>query len=187
MAKHVCPIWVGYFLANRLRKLLHNPLKVVGPYVKPGMTVLDFGCAMGFFSLPMAEMVGPDGHVICVDVQPKMLDVLKKRAARAGVLDRIQCHTCSEEAIDLPESNATVDFALAFAVMHETPEPGRIFDELSNHIKPGGHLLVAEPAGHVKPDEMEHTVTIAREHGFVMTKAPLIRGTHAALLTRTAS
>lgn len=187
MAKHVCPFWVGYFLANPLRKLLQNPAKVVGPYVKPGMRVLDFGSAMGFFSLPMAKMVGPDGHVVCVDVQPKMLDMLRRRAGRTGVLDRIQCHTCHEDSISLQGSNDGFDFALAFAVMHEVPDPSRILGELSELVKPDGHLLLAEPAGHVRPDEMEHTVTIARQHGFVMTQAPLIRGAHAALLTRTAS
>ncbi len=93
MDKHVCPVWVGYFLASRLRKLLQNPTRIIGPYVRANMTVLDFGCAMGFFSLPMAEAVGPGGKVVCVDRQPEMLDVLKRRAARAGLLDRIHV-TC---------------------------------------------------------------------------------------------
>jgi 2-polyprenyl-3-methyl-5-hydroxy-6-metoxy-1,4-benzoquinol methylase len=54
MAEHVCPYWAGYFLANRLRKLLQNPYKILAPYVRPNMTVLDVGSAMGFFSLPLA-------------------------------------------------------------------------------------------------------------------------------------
>jgi len=40
---HVCPVWVGYLLASPLRKLLQNPDKILAPYVKPGMTVLDVG------------------------------------------------------------------------------------------------------------------------------------------------
>lgn len=48
MAEHRCPAWAGYFLASRLRILLQNPYKILAPYVKPGMTVLDFGSAMGF-------------------------------------------------------------------------------------------------------------------------------------------
>jgi len=51
MAEHRCPVWVGYFLASGLRKLLQNPVKILSPYVKRNMTVLDIGCAMGFFSL----------------------------------------------------------------------------------------------------------------------------------------
>lgn len=187
MDKHVCPIWVGYFLASRLRKLLQNPTRVIGPYVRPNMTVLDFGCAMGFFSLPMAEAVGPGGKVVCVDRQPKMLDVLKRRAARAGLLDRIRCHVCPEDSIDLKGYDGAFDFALAFAVLHEVSHPDRILSDLARLVRGGAHLLLAEPVGHVTPEEVEHTVALAREHGFVMTRALLIRSAHAALLTRAAS
>ena len=187
MKKHLCPVWVGYFLASGLRKLLHHPAKLIGPFIKPGMTVLDFGCAMGFFRLPMAEAVGPDGKVVCVDVQPKMLEVLKRRAARAGLAERIETHVCREDAIALDGWAGCFDFALAFAVLHEVADQDRILAELSQLVKSGAHLLLAEPAGHIEPDEVEHTVTIARRHGFVLTKPLLIRWAHAALLTRTAS
>jgi ubiquinone/menaquinone biosynthesis C-methylase UbiE len=187
MATHVCPFWVGCFLANRLRKLLQNPARIIGPHVRPNMTVLDFGCAMGFFSLPMAQAVGPGGKVVCVDLQPRMLNVLQRRAARVGLLDRIECHVCQEDSIALHGYDAKFDFALAFAVLHEVPHQDRTLDELSRLVKPGAHLLLAEPAEHVTPQVAERTVTIAREHGFVMTKAPLIRWAHAALLTRTMS
>ena len=80
MAEHVCPVWVGYLLASPLRKIFQNPDKILSAYVKEGMKVLDIGCAMGFFSLPMARMVGSGGKVICVDIQPNMLSSLKKRA-----------------------------------------------------------------------------------------------------------
>ena len=40
---HVCPWWGGYFIDNPLRRLFHNPEKIVGPYVQPGMTVMDVG------------------------------------------------------------------------------------------------------------------------------------------------
>jgi ubiquinone/menaquinone biosynthesis C-methylase UbiE len=184
MERHVCPVWVGYFLASGLRKLLQSPAKIVGPFIEPGMTVLDYGCAMGFFSLPMAEAVGPEGKVICVDLQPIMLKVLRRRARRAGVAERIETRVCTETAIGLPQHRAKVDFALAFAVLHEVPDQERILDELGQLVKLDGHLLLAEPAVHVKPDEVEHTVTIARKHGFVLTEPLLIRKAHAALLTR---
>ena len=49
MMPHVCPWWAGYFIDNRVRRLLHNPEKIVGPYVKSGMTVMDVGCGDGAF------------------------------------------------------------------------------------------------------------------------------------------
>ena len=95
---HICPWWGGYFIDNPLRRLLHNPEKIVGPYVQPGMTVMDVGCGMGFFSIAMAKMVGDSGRVIAVDLQQKMLDVLRQRATKAGVADRIRLTSASRIA-----------------------------------------------------------------------------------------
>ena len=86
MAHFVCPWFMGYVLICPLRKLWLNPRKLLIPYVRPGMTVLDVGCAMGFFSLPMAEMVRPEGRVVCVDLQEKMVRKLKRRAEKQGLL-----------------------------------------------------------------------------------------------------
>jgi len=58
---HVCPWWSGYFIDNPLRRLIHEPGMIVGPYVKPGMTTVDVGCGMRLFSIAMAKMVGVHG------------------------------------------------------------------------------------------------------------------------------
>ena len=89
MAGHVCPWWGGYFIDNWLRRLFHDPDAILRPYVHPGMTVMDVGCGMGLFAIAMARLVGPTGKVIAVDLQQQMLDVLGKRALKAGVADRI--------------------------------------------------------------------------------------------------
>ena len=52
---HVCPSWCGFFIDNPLRRLIHNPTKIFGPYVQPGMTVMDVGCGMGLFSIAMGS------------------------------------------------------------------------------------------------------------------------------------
>ena len=60
----VCPWWGGYFIDNPLRRLLHDPEKILRPYATPGMTVMDIGCGMGFFSIAMAKIVAePRLHV----------------------------------------------------------------------------------------------------------------------------
>lgn len=82
MAEHVCPVWVGYLLLSPPRKLWESPRKVLGPYMSPGMTVLEPGRGMGFFTLPASQMAGPEGKVLAVDIQPKMLQ--KVRAQGAG-------------------------------------------------------------------------------------------------------
>ena len=52
---------------------------------RPGQTVLDMGCGNGFYTLPMAKMVGANGRVLAVDIQPEMLVMLRARAEQEGV------------------------------------------------------------------------------------------------------
>ena len=78
----VCP-WQGSpILTMRLRMLAHNPNRMLSPYFKNGMTALEIGCGMGYFTIPMAEMVGSGGKVIAADLQPQMLDGLKRRTEK---------------------------------------------------------------------------------------------------------
>lgn len=115
MREHVCPWWGGYFIDNRLRRLLHQPEKILAGYLQPGLTVMDFGCGMGFFSIPMAKMIGMNGSVIAVDLQPQMLRTLRKRAERAGVAGRLRTHACGRDAIGVDDP---IDFVLAFWSAH---------------------------------------------------------------------
>jgi len=166
---HVCPWWVGYLLINPLRQLLEKPERILSPYAREGMTVLEIGPGMGYYSLPLARMVGEKGRVICVDVQEKMLKTLRKRAAKAGVLDRITTVLASEDSLHLDAFQASVDFVFAFAVVHEVPDQGRLFEQAHQAMKPDGHLLVSEPKGHVKPQEFEKTIELAKSKGFGVT------------------
>jgi len=187
MAERLCPVWAGYFLASRLRRLLQNPYRILSPHVKPGMMVLDVGSAMGFFSLPMAEMVGPQGKVVCVDVQPGMLTVLARRAARSGLAERIQTHASSEEAIALSGYDSRFDLALAFAMVHEVQDPAHLLGEMYQLLKGGAALLLAEPAGHVTAPDFERTVALGLETGFVEVGRPQIRLSRTAVLVKPAA
>lgn len=184
MAQKVFPFWVGYLLASPLRKLFQNPEKILSPYVKAGMTVLDIGCALGFFSLPLARMVGKEGKVVCVDIQKKMLRSLHKRVLKAGVADRIITRICDRNSLGLNEFDNKIDFALAFAVVHEVPDVPAFFGELSKAVKSGGRCLVAEPKGRVSLEKFEATLSIADDKGFLVVAKPKIVRSHAALLTK---
>jgi ubiquinone/menaquinone biosynthesis C-methylase UbiE len=184
MAEHVCPCWAGYFLANRLRKLLQNPYKILAPYVRPDMTILDIGSAMGFFSLPMAEMVGPAGKVVCVDVQPKMLQVLRRRATEAGLAERIETHVSSEDSIGLQGRDASFDFALAFTMLHEVGNQATFLREIYQMLRPGAALLLTEPIKHVSRAEFDRTISLAQQEGFLITDHPLIRLSHTVVLKK---
>jgi ubiquinone/menaquinone biosynthesis C-methylase UbiE len=181
MATHVCPWWGGYFIDNRLRRLLHNPEKIVGPYVKPGMTAMDVGCGMGMFSIAMARMVGDQGRVIAVDLQQQMLDVLRRRAEKASVADRIQTHRCEPDHLGF---QAEVDFALAFMMVHEVPDQRRLLAEIHGCLKPAGKLLVAEPKIHVPDSAFRRTLALAEEAGLRVVEKPPLRWCRAVVLGR---
>ena len=59
MAERVCPWWKGYLLASPIRRWWQKPEELLAPYLREGMTVLEPGPGMGFFTLPMSRMVGP--------------------------------------------------------------------------------------------------------------------------------
>lgn len=184
MAERVCPVWVGYLLLSPLRKWLQNPARILQPHVSPGMTVIEVGPAMGFFSIPLAQMIGPDGRLICIDVQEGMLRRLRNRAEKAGVAEVIETRLCPAESLGIDDLKSKADFALLFAVAHEVPGQQKLFIELSSALKPGGTLLLAEPRGHVKPQAFEQSLTWAKESGLEVVDRPKIRSSQSALLRK---
>lgn len=181
MSAHVCPWWGGYFIDNRLRRLLHNPEKIVGPYLSPGMTVLDVGCGMGMFAMAMARIVGDQGRVIAVDLQPQMLDVVRRRAEKAGIADRITTHKCEPDHLGV---EAQADFALAFMMVHEVPDQRSLLAEVYGCLKPGGKFFVAEPKIHVPGPAFRQTVATAEEVGFRVVEEPHVRWCRAIVLEK---
>ncbi|MDY6881403.1 MAG: class I SAM-dependent methyltransferase [Desulfatiglans sp.] len=184
MSGKVCPVWIGYFLSSPMRKLFQNPYTILGPYVRNGIKVLDIGCAMGFFSLPLARMVGMDGQVICVDVQERMIQSLEKRARKAGLTHRIQTRTCPNTSLGLHDLAGEIDFALAFAMAHEAPDISSLFSEMHEALREKGRALIAEPKGHVTEKDFETTVSIAEQCGFIGVKRPDITRSRAILLEK---
>jgi ubiquinone/menaquinone biosynthesis C-methylase UbiE len=162
----ICPWWIGYLLACPVRRFLQNPGKILSPFVKEGMTLLDIGSAMGFFSLPMARLAGDKGKVVCVDLQEKMLASLIRRAKRKGLDGRIEPRVCSTSSLLIDDLKDKIDFALASAVMHETPDQKKIFEQVYSTLKKGAVMFVAEPAGHVSEDAFKKTLALAVEAGF---------------------
>jgi ubiquinone/menaquinone biosynthesis C-methylase UbiE len=184
MAHRVCPWWLGYFLLNPFRRHSQNPNQILTPYVHEGMTVLEPGPGMGFFTLELLRLVGNHGRVIAVDVQPKMLSKLKRRAAKSGMLSGLEARLASSDSMGIADLNGLVDFTLAFAVVHEFPNAGRFFAEAAAASKPGAHLLLAEPSGHVKTADFEAELRAADGTGFRLVNRLSIKRSQAALLRK---
>jgi SAM-dependent methyltransferase len=184
MAHRVCPWWLGYLLASPLRRLMYSPSKIVAPYVREGMTVLEPGPGMGFFTLELAQRVGTSGRVIAVDVQRKMIHVLKRRAAKAGLLARVDVRLAQADSMAISDLTRTVDFTLAFAVVHEMPAAGPFFAEVATASKTGALLLLAEPRGHVTDAQLAGELEWASKAGFAEADRPSIARSHAVLLKK---
>ncbi len=178
---HICPVKYAGLLTGRVRRLINRPKWLLRPLVAPGETVADLGCGPGFFTLPLAELVGNSGQVIAVDVQQGMLDMLRTRAEAAGLSRRIQPHLATADGLGV---TASADFALAFWVLHEVPDQHRFLQDAHDLLRPGGRLLLVEPVGHVSKADFAAALAMAGEVGFVLTGRPRAGLSRAALLQR---
>ncbi len=184
MPHRFCPWWIGYLLASPVRRLWQDPRRILSPFVREGMTVLEPGPGMGFFTLELARLVGPSGKVVAVDLQTRMLDALRRRARKAGLLERVETRQAGDDGLGVGDLAGRVDFALAFAMVHEVPDGARFFAELAAAVRPGGRVLLAEPRGHVQEPAFAATLDLAAQHGFTAVGRPVIASSHAALLER---
>lgn len=172
MKEKVCPVERAGHLDGRLRKWLQNPKKILGRYIKEGMTVLDIGCGSGFFSIEMAKMVGVPGIVIAADLQEGMLRLLKNKIQGTEIEKRIRLHKCEENKIGISER---VDFALAFYMVHEVPDQKNLFKGIMSALKPNGKFLIVEPKYyHVSKRDFEKTVKDAMDIGFKPVEKPRV-------------
>jgi len=181
---HVCPWWMGYLLASPLRRLAQNPHTVLEPHVQSGMTVFEPGPGMGFFTLELARLVGDKGRVIAVDVQPKMLRALARRAQKAGLRERIALRELAGERMGVDDLAGQVDLVLAFAMVHELPNAASFFQEVSSVLKSTGKVLLAEPKGHVDMESWSKTLQLAEDAGLRKETDLAICRSHAALLAK---
>jgi ubiquinone/menaquinone biosynthesis C-methylase UbiE len=178
ISPQVCPHTISFFLDNWLRKLIQNPKRIVGPYIKVGDTVMDVGCGPGFFCIEMARLAGPQGTTIAVDLQEKMLGHVKRKAAKNGMTGRMEFHQCEADRIGL---NIKADFILAYYMVHETPSIASFFKEIAGMLKKGGQVLVVEPRFHVNKAMFAETLEEGERAGLETVDFPKGKGGRSVL------
>lgn len=102
----------AFVIDNFLRRLFREPMKFVSKYLSSGDTAADLGCGPGYFSLPMAKVVGESGRVHAVDFDEKAIRHLEQKAAHLECGRTITARAASASEIDFIASNS-VDFVLA--------------------------------------------------------------------------
>ena len=180
-AEDVCPPDRVLRFDNALRRLFYSPARMFGPYIRPGMTVMDVGCGAGFNCLALARLVGDSGRVLAVDLQPELLRIVEARARKAGSSGRIRTHRCEANNIGVSEP---VDFVNAFWMVHETPDAEEFLRQVCSCLRPGGHLFVAEPWFHVSSGKFQKLIATAEGLGLEMVARPGVWFSRAVVLRR---
>jgi ubiquinone/menaquinone biosynthesis C-methylase UbiE len=176
----VCPVELANSLDGRFRRWLQNPQKILSPYVKEGMTVLDIGCGPGFFSVELATLVGSHGKVVSADLQDGMLEKLHNKIRGTELEERFRLVKCDQDKINISEK---VDFGLAFFMVHEVPNKELFFTQLKTILNGDGQFLVVEPRlFHVSQKEFVCTTKIAEGTGFAIHPGPRLPLCWSAIL-----
>ena len=176
----VCPVKLANSLDNKIRRWLQNPQKILSPFVKEGMKVLDVGCGPGFFSVELAKMVGTGGKVYSVDLQEGMLQKLRDKIYGTPLQKIIQLIKCERDEINVPEK---VDFILAFYMVHEVPNKDKFFAAMKNILSESGEFLIVEPKlFHVSKKEFGSTIGKAEAIGFKAAKGPKLPFSFSSVL-----
>lgn len=165
----VCPVEIAGGLDNSIRRFLQNPQKILKPYIKTGMTVLDMGCGPGFFTIEIAKLLNGSGKVIAADLQDGMLKKVKQKISGTELEQNIVLHKCQSETIGVKEK---VDFVLAFYVVHEVPNQDKLFLELKSILKPDGKIFIVEPNFHVPKKSFETMLERVKSNGFEILDRP---------------
>jgi SAM-dependent methyltransferase len=172
---------LAYSFDNAMRRVLEPADRVLGPFVRQGMAVLDFGCGFGHFVLGAARLVGPSGRVVAADVQQRMLDKTMARARAEGLESRVTPHLCAGGRLGRIEP---VDVALAANVIHETEDPAAVLADIFAALRPGGRLFFEEPTFHVRRGLFEEELGLALKAGFAVESREKLFWMRRALLGR---
>jgi ubiquinone/menaquinone biosynthesis C-methylase UbiE len=111
---------------------------------RAGERVLEVGPGTGYYTLDVAEWIGPDGRLDIFDLQQEMLDHTMARAGERGLAN---VHPAQGDARDLPYPDATFDAAFLVTVLGEIPDQEAALRELRRVLRPQGRLVVGELAG----------------------------------------
>jgi ubiquinone/menaquinone biosynthesis C-methylase UbiE len=167
--------WIDRLLAKPIRYLFETPVRLLKSYVKPGMTVLDVGCGTGYYSLGMAQSVGPKGRVIAVDTEIEAIATLKRKAKEAGLSERIETRVCRDQDLGIRDLSGQVDFALAVYVLHHAKNANSLIRNVHRALRPHGKFLIVEPRHHASPNECESIEAAARATGLALAEYPRLK------------
>jgi ubiquinone/menaquinone biosynthesis C-methylase UbiE len=135
--------WQGAgWLEREEREVAETPEALLDLFeLQPGDTVADLGCGTGYLARRMARRVAPEGKVYCVDIQPRMLELMRRLAPESAYPNLVPV-LAEEDDPRLPEGH--IDFVLLVDVYHEIQEPDAMLARLRQALAPGGRVGLVE-------------------------------------------
>ncbi len=159
----VCPYQFSFMLNLSLRKLILSPKKLADRlHLQSNYRVLEIGPGGGYFSVEVARRL-PEGHLELLDIQPEMLDKVRKKLLKAGV-NNVNFKVA--DATNLPYENNTFDVVFMVAVLGEIPDKEKCLSSIYRVLRPGGLLSITEQPGDPDLVPLETIKTLAKNAGF---------------------
>ncbi len=155
----------GWLIRNNREQEEDGRRMLEALHVKPGQTVVDFGCGNGYHTLQLAKLVGETGRVLAVDIQPEMLRLLDARMESEGVTN-VEPILSQQHDPCLPE--AAADLILLVDVYHELSYPEEVLGGLRRALKPRGRVVLVEfraedPMVPIKPEHKMSKKQVLKE------------------------
>ncbi|MBN2682450.1 MAG: class I SAM-dependent methyltransferase [Bacteroidales bacterium] len=174
----ICPVEKAGMLDSFFRRIIQNPKKIIKPYIKEGMMVMDLGCGPGFFTVEMAKILQNSGKVVAVDIQEGMLKLLEAKIKGTDFQKIVTLHQAENDSLSF---SGKVDFILAFYVVHEISRDN-LFSELKRILNPNGKILIVEPNFHISKIVYLEMLDNLIKEGFEIISKPKIFLSRAVLV-----
>ena len=140
--------------AFKLRDLFQNPRRSLEKArLTKGMSVVDYGCGPGSFTVPAAELVGHEGKVFAVDIHPLAISTVNQKASRKGLQN---VETILVRGYDTGIEASSIDRVLLIDTIHLIDDPDALFREIHRMLKPDGLLFMEK--GHMAMSEQKSIV-----------------------------
>lgn len=165
LARRPCPPWPGFLIENPYTDRVAGAARLVERAgIQQGMRVLDAGCGPGRVTLEAAARVGPNGRVVALDVQARMLERLRRRLDARGVVNVDRRHaSLGDGALDTD----AFDIAILTDVLGEVPDRSAALHDLYRALRPGGVLSVTDVLPNPMYVPLGHVRALASAAGFV--------------------
>jgi ubiquinone/menaquinone biosynthesis C-methylase UbiE len=140
--KFPMPVFMADLIDHPLRRKFQPPYETAVRHgLEPGMTVLEVGPGSGTYTMGAARRVGAQGKLVTVDIEPKMIERVRRRAEAEGI-ENIEARVAN--VYNLPFEDGTFDVVTMIAVIGEIPEPERAMQEFYRVLSPSGTLVFSE-------------------------------------------